>query len=133
MICFYFRNIHYSYSEISYIRKKELRCEKGKQMEIPFLFWIQFVIKLQHHYGFSRYSLNGSSTHPRQSYCILHSFRIVCIRGVSNMRTILVKYNSNRTKLPDLKPAFLQFCTFTYFQITIAFVLGNPYSLEIGV
>ena len=45
----------------------------------------------------------------------------------------MVKYNSYRTKLHDLKPAFLQCCTFTYFQIqiTIAFVLGNLYSLEI--
>ena len=42
VICFYFRNIQDSYSKISYIRKKELRCKKGKQMEIPFLFWIQF-------------------------------------------------------------------------------------------
>ena len=78
-------------------------------------------------YGFSRCSFNGSSTNPRQSYCILHSLRIVCIRSVSYIRAILVKYNSFGTKLPDLKPAFLQCCTFTYFQIqiTIAFV-GRP-------
>ena len=39
--CIYSRNIEGCYSEFSYIEKVDLGCEKGKHVEIPFLFWIQ--------------------------------------------------------------------------------------------
>ena len=44
--CIYSRNIEGCYSEFSYIEKVDLGCEKGKHVEIPFLFWIQFYTLL---------------------------------------------------------------------------------------
>ena len=42
--CIYSRNIEGCYSEFSYIEKVDLGCEKGKHVEIPFLFWIQLHV-----------------------------------------------------------------------------------------
>ena len=42
--CIYSRNIEGCYSEFSYIEKVDLGCEKGKHVEIPFLFWIQLRV-----------------------------------------------------------------------------------------
>ena len=44
--CIYSRNIEGCYSEFSYIEKVDLGCEKGKHVEIPFLFWIQLLVFL---------------------------------------------------------------------------------------